>query len=41
MLLIAFEICIEAFLSVLRIRIRSDPVFLGHPDLNPDPDPVY
>ena len=26
-----------SFKSVLRIRIRSDPVFLGHPD--PDPDP--
>ena len=22
--------------AVLRIRIRSDPVFLGHPDLDPD-----
>ena len=22
---------------VLRIRIRSDPVFLGHPDLDQDP----
>ena len=23
--------------AVLRIPIRSDPVFLGHPDPNPDP----
>ena len=23
--------------AVLRIRIRSDPVFFGHPDWDPDP----
>ena len=25
-------------ITVLRIRIRSDPVFFGHLDLNPDPE---